>query len=383
MTDVAIIHGVLVGCDPSISADGTLAIADGSILNQNITAPVSAQNWTATSGDATYDRYDTVYATSSGSVSALTGNTDGSLYQPDSSDVVIAKYIMRAGATTIAPGDLQDVRTFALLPQPAQTFAMTFLSSAWVSGDPGAARCQFDTTNINTIAHLIVSYTSASAPQSFKTWLQLGASPSAPWGVPWYLKLWSRKDPSKWLVVEVTAFSDQTTYCNLTCTVVGSSAGTNSPPISTDALDTILEFAGIVPPTVSYPTATNGSVALTADVSLTAANTFFDGPNTGVIGGAGQTLFFSAQASVLSGVTNDRITVRLTDGSTVFAEAEIGTPTTADYTIPLTAIVSPSATATYKIQAATTGGTAGTLKKAATSNSSGNLATKISWMQLA
>ena len=107
-------HGVEYGCAVSVSSGLVLSVAAGGIINQNHSASVSAQTFTAASGDATFDRYDLLVADSAGNISAVTGTADGNVNQPDSTDVKLAAYIVRAAATSVAAADLQDLRTFAL-----------------------------------------------------------------------------------------------------------------------------------------------------------------------------------------------------------------------------------------------------------------------------
>lgn len=243
----------------------TVLVAAGNALVGNITATSTGGTVTIAAADPLVDRFDAIVIDASGNLSAIAGTISGgnsmqppvttgycvlayvlviNQAHPDYTGTITTNYIFSQPSTTDANAGL-----FTLLPEPGQTFAMTFLSAAGAGTDPGAGNVQADTTNINTVAHLYVSYTSPSAPQSFKTWLQIGAVASAPWGLPWFLRLWSRQDPTKWVVLEVSAFTDHSTYCDLTCAVVASSSSATSvsPPLFTDALDTIFAFEGIVP----------------------------------------------------------------------------------------------------------------------------------------
>jgi hypothetical protein len=75
--------------------------------------------------------------------------------------------------------------------------------------------------------------------------------------------------------------------------------------------------------------------------------------------------------------------MRITDGTTVFAEANGGGTTAAGANFACQAIVVPSAAATYKITCASTVA-AGAIKADPTANSSAaHVATRITWVRLA
>jgi hypothetical protein len=140
---------------------------------------------------------------------------------------------------------------------------------------------------------------------------------------------------------------------------------------------------GVVVPATAIPTGSSGMSSLLADVAMPIANTFYDGPNTGVIGVAGEVWLILAQVAIVGGATPSSITARLTDGTNIIAEAPgVGAATPAG-NVTIDAIRTVSAPATYKVQAASTAAGA-TLKADPTSNSSGaHIATRISWVRLA
>ncbi len=123
--------------------------------------------------------------------------------------------------------------------------------------------------------------------------------------------------------------------------------------------------------------------ALSADVSITAANTFYDGPSVSLAAG---TWLVGGQVAVLSSTANDRYTAKLWDGTTNYASAQsIGA--VASTTIPFTLALTPmvivlAGTATVKISVATVGGSA-TIKSAVTDNSAGNTASYIAAVKIA
>lgn len=249
MANTLNITGIVFDCAPGSPSLLTLPLDSGLQLFNGTYVPFAGGTATVSAADPLLDRYDTICADNTGAIQVLTG-TPGNTWGPQNDAYnAIAVTLLPAGASAVST--VWDVRTVVvapLVPAPGQTFAMSFLSAAWVSGDPGIGNVQADTTNINTVAKLQVNYTSASAPHSFKSWLGSGGTYSAPFVYPWLFRLWSRQDPTSWLVFEVTAFTDHSTYCTLTCTVVASSsAGTGtSPPLTTTSLDTIIEFAGLV-----------------------------------------------------------------------------------------------------------------------------------------
>lgn len=111
-----------------------------------------------------------------------------------------------------------------------------------------------------------------------------------------------------------------------------------------------------------------------SDVLLNNTSNYFDITNTGSIGGAGQTWLLIGNACITDTAGAASVVVRIWDSSTVFAEAS-GDVRAANATsqIPVFAIVTPSAAATYYLSAkdltstsgvAKTTGYAGTAQKA-------------------
>jgi hypothetical protein len=113
--------------------------------------------------------------------------------------------------------------------------------------------------------------------------------------------------------------------------------------------------------------------AVGADVTMTSANTFYDGPSLSLSAGSWQ---LYGQVSVLdTTAAGSKITAKLWDGTTALASAEseseaAGVP----FTLPVSWAVTPTVTTTYKISAASTVAANGRIKAAVTDNTAGNTA---------
>lgn len=406
MSEILVRRGVLGNCD--VTADGTdmvITVASGSLLFDNIYVPVSAQTVTLAAGDLTNARYDLIGIDSSGVIHAVAGTPDPNPVYPDTIPpstntgyIWLGAVEVDAAVTAITSGKVTDLRSnwhvtppkLLELPQPADTLAYTLLSGAQSNADPGAGNCGFDTATVGTVGHLYVNHSSASDGTSTAPWLGVMAYGTMP--LPFYLRLRSRKQPTHYILLEVTAITDHAGaypagYTDLTVTVIGTSHGTVPAPntnpatvLSTDALDTILEFNGAA----ASSTTTNGEATLSTDTNITPINTFVDGPNTGSIGVAGQTWLLMATVTLAQATNAGKVTARLWDGTTVFAEAEQSTAIGAAGQIELKAIVNPTGAATYKVSCAAIALTA-TMKRQAPDNSVGGTvytATKILWIRL-
>jgi hypothetical protein len=126
--------------------------------------------------------------------------------------------------------------------------------------------------------------------------------------------------------------------------------------------------SGTYTPTTTY---------LGADVTLAAANTFYDGPNTGTLVN-GATYLITAGAMIISPNANEYMTLRLWNGTTTYGE--VGIPVNGSFwggVVTFGCVIPPfiytaGSTTALKISAATTGA-AGTMKL--TRNVSANSAT--------
>src|SRR5215471_1224320 len=385
----------------------TVAVAVGTVMVGNVVATVLPANVTIAAADATRDRVDAVVADSTGALSAIAGSTDDGFNArpPDTTGYALLAYVYvfsRAhasftGTITSAMIDARlvgqqsvDARQFVSLPTPANSMAYTWDSGSTASGDPGAGKFRLNsTTDASLVTHIYASYYSTSWSQDARfTKLMVWFQPLGAGAVnvnPYYLRLWSRKQPNKVHVYRVTGFTDNGTWADLTVTLVAAvteDAGgpsTPSPKLSTDSGDSIFEYAGSA---VDVSALLNGSSALGADVAMTSANTFYDGPNTGSIGANGQKILLIAHATVIGGGVG-QITMRITDGTTVFAEANGAGSATAGANLACSTVVSPSAAATYKITVASNQA-GGTIKADPVVNSSGaHVATRLSYVRIA
>lgn len=159
---------------------------------------------------------------------------------------------------------------------------------------------------------------------------------------------------------------------------------------------TILAFDATTPAAVAYTGAvgaavvaarrdhahalglTTGTANLGGDVTMTSANTFYDGG--AVVLGAGTWLITGAiEVTVATAAAN--VTAKLWDGTTVNSSAETLVTTAGAVSIALSAIV--TAAGTYKISAARNAGTSGTVMAAAANNGAGNNASFIRAVRIA
>lgn len=126
------------------------------------------------------------------------------------------------------------------------------------------------------------------------------------------------------------------------------------------------------------------SAALSADVSITASNTFYDGPEVSLAAGTWLVMCHATYVKTATGGT--QITARLTDGTNHHASQTAYHTSNASSALAFSfnAVVTLGATTTLKIQmAAATGNAACRMKAAAPSNASGDNATMISAIKIA
>jgi hypothetical protein len=130
--------------------------------------------------------------------------------------------------------------------------------------------------------------------------------------------------------------------------------------------------------TVGGSGATGSEVKLSADVTMSSINTFYDGPSVSLNG----TYVLLAQVAFMTTAADDA-TVKLWNGTTVSASAPLTLRTNTDHgTVTLIGYVVTSGSETWKVSAASIGGTM-TMKAAATNNGAGNNATKIVPLKIA
>jgi len=367
--------------------DMTLAVGAGYVLIANASVAVAAGNVTVTAADATQDRLDAVVVDASGTKSVLAGPVnDGINVQPPDATgyaLLATVYVLNQAHAdytgTITNAMLTDMRQAAFVEQPqqAQTFSYTY-STATTSTDPGTATFNFNSTTASAITTMYISYTSATSPISALPWLKQGTSISGVRLSPYLLRLRSRKDPNNWIMLEVLggSITDHTTFGDMPAKFVAKSNSGSTIPLSTDTYDTIFEFCGVAPVTYLFDTAN-----LTGDVTMTNANQFYDGPSLASIGTSTSTIWLDAYITVLAGANLDKITAKLWNGTATVAEGgAVGSNVTA-VTIHLSGIRQPGGAETWKISAASTGA-GGTVKAAASANSAGNFASRISYMRI-
>lgn len=111
--------------------------------------------------------------------------------------------------------------------------------------------------------------------------------------------------------------------------------------------------------------------AIAADVTMTVANQFYDGPSVSLASG---TWFLSGTVTVEHNSASANITAKLWDGTTVEASTEvhnkIGTATR--NSMSLSGIITITSTTTWKISVTSDVGTNGIIKAAAVTNGAGN-----------
>jgi hypothetical protein len=134
------------------------------------------------------------------------------------------------------------------------------------------------------------------------------------------------------------------------------------------------------------PTGTNGTNTLGANQALGAiANTFVDAVTTGTIGANTQVFYVICKATITSGASAATITARIWDGSaTSYDETAVShgaAATTLEVT--LQSVITLTAAVNIRLSVASTVANDGNILAAAPNNSSGSIATRISWVRLA
>lgn len=126
---------------------------------------------------------------------------------------------------------------------------------------------------------------------------------------------------------------------------------------------------------------TSQSANLAADVTMTSANTYYDGVSTSLA--AGTWLIIASIYVDDPSNTGGTVTAKLWDGTNVSSSGEMFVGgTTTQVTITLSGIVSPASTTTYKISAATSQNIH-VIRAACVQNGAGNNASHISAVKIA
>ncbi len=237
-----VFHGVITGCEPSLSSGMNVHVDGGYLVNQNIFALVTGGDITLTDSLPDQDRYDLVVADTAGTLYAVDGYpglfSDGTAVQPESSDVSILSVPVFAGTTAITSG-IQDLRTYVSFPSQSPSFEYTFLSTTSSTADPGFGNVAFDAASNTAVGHMYVSYFSPSSPSSVRYWLQ-GGNVGTPFDTRYY-RFWSKSNPSLWWVAKHDSITNHTTYADVGLTFQVSSVGTNAPPMVEDTADTVVQ----------------------------------------------------------------------------------------------------------------------------------------------
>lgn len=130
----------------------------------------------------------------------------------------------------------------------------------------------------------------------------------------------------------------------------------------------------------AHPVVTNSMNQLAADVTMTSADTFYDGPSLSLVAA---TWLIMYSVHVLNGqVTGQDHTTKLWDGSTVWASTCISHNGSGDAQHSGTAIITLGSTTTVKVSVASKGA-ASTILKAAANNGAGDNASTLVAVRIA
>ena len=150
-------------------------------------------------------------------------------------------------------------------------------------------------------------------------------------------------------------------------------------PVTVICTSTTPTFALLTPYAAAAATTYLG-----ADVALNNTASFFNGPNTGPIGGNGQTWWITAKASIRDSAGAAGIGAQIHNGTSAI---DTGSGTTwapnTELTIPLGAIVALTAPATFTLQAKDPISTSGVLLTTGSASGVSNRATSITAVRLA
>jgi hypothetical protein len=392
LTTTAPIFGGIVTAQGT--PNGTVAVTAATSLIANVVVAGAGSGSLDILGahpaDANYDRIDLVTQDTTGAFVMVTGTAQfGPVLAPSTANAIFAQVYVLSQASPTYTGTITNdaiLQTpedaYVLLPQIALTWSYTFLSGAQSNTDPGVGNYGFDTSLNGTMAHMYISFQNAEAPigggivglaSGFKQWLDQAGNIG-----PFYFRIFSRSDPTIWWLAIATSVVDHTAYADVSITFIRQSNFTVGGPVQpTDVLDSVIAFDGFVPAT---ETGQSGSATLAGDVSMVTANTFYDGPSVGFIGNTGETYLLTGYVTILGPAGTAKTTVRLTDGTTVYAEGENSIGATSTGVITLMALVPGNAS--YKFTA-TCNVNAATMKRDPVANSSGaHVASKLTYMRI-
>ena len=133
-----------------------------------------------------------------------------------------------------------------------------------------------------------------------------------------------------------------------------------------------------IPGTGGTPTLTSSTNQLSADVTVTSANTYYDGPSLSLAAG---TWLLTAAITVADLNESCLWTAKVWDGTTVASSIQGANLSGGALSMTLSAIVSPGSTTTYKVSAASNG-TNGVIRAAASTNGAGNNASSLTAVKI-
>ena len=113
---------------------------------------------------------------------------------------------------------------------------------------------------------------------------------------------------------------------------------------------------------------TSSQSQLSADVAMTTANTFYDGPSLSLAAG---TWLLHSVIQVGGGIGTDDFTCKLWDGTTVYASSQTSGAVGFELGLAMTALVTLTGTTTLKVSVTCTNPSK-TLRKACINNGAGN-----------
>jgi hypothetical protein len=186
---------------------------------------------------------------------------------------------------------------------------------------------------------------------------------------------------SAWANVDTTGMTNPMTT---TGDVIYSSSGSTPARLGIGTAGQVLKVnSGATAPEwgAASVSLTSQSANLGADVTMTSANTYYDGATITLAAGTWfivANIFLHDAASTLPGAMG----AKLWDGSTVSSSLEFRGGAALGVTGTLSAIVSPASSTTYKISGVSSGANA-VIKAAQISNGSGNNAGHISAVKIA
>ena len=169
----------------------------------------------------------------------------------------------------------------------------------------------------------------------------------------------------------------------MTTIVDGNSGGTAITDTSTSTLTNKTLSAPTITGVMTGVGSNSATTFLTSPVSLTSLTTYFNGPNTGSIGAAGQVWLIMGYATVQDTSNSANIDIALYDGTNYIANTNVTIPAT-NYNLmgSVYAVVTLSAATTFTLRAKDWNTTNGVINASA-GNTISNKGTAITAVRLA